>query len=88
MDRPYGIERAAALPGVHPATCRRRERQEKIRVLRTLGGKRRIPESEIWHLRGESLLTAREAGKHRMATLQGRIAATEKAIRKLFCARF
>ena len=47
MDQLYGIERAAALLGVHPATCRRREQQGKIRVLRTPGDKRRIPESEM-----------------------------------------
>jgi putative resolvase len=54
MDQIYGIERAAALLGVHPDTTRRWERQGKIRVLRTPGGKRRIPESEIRRLRGEA----------------------------------
>ncbi len=32
MDQLYGIGRTAALLGVHPATCRRRERQGKIRA--------------------------------------------------------
>ncbi len=33
-------------PASIPGTCRRREQQGKIRVLRTLGGKRRTPESD------------------------------------------
>jgi putative resolvase len=55
MDQLYGIERAAALLGVHPDTIRRRERQGKIRVLRMPGGRFRIPESEIRRLRGQAL---------------------------------
>jgi len=76
MDQLYGIGQAAALPGVHPATCRRRERQGKIQVLRTLGGKRRISESEIRHLRGESL-----ALLQRVLAIYGRVSSREQKAR-------
>ncbi len=67
MDRLYGIERVAVLPGVHPATCRR-EGQGKIRVLCTPGGKRRIPESEIRYLQGEAPVLPR-----RVLAIYGRV---------------
>lgn len=38
--------------GVHVSTIQRWDRQGKIRVVRTAGGKRRIPESEIQRLLG------------------------------------
>ncbi len=73
MDQLYGIGRAAALLGVHPDTTRRWERQGKIRVLRTLGGKRRIPESEIRHLRGEAL-----ALPQRVLAIYGRVSSHDQ----------
>jgi len=41
------------LLGLHPRTIQKWDKQGKIRVLRTLGGRRRIPESEIRRLQGE-----------------------------------
>ncbi len=73
MDQLYGIERAAALLGVHPDTIRRWERQGKIRVLRTPGGKRRIPESEIRRLRGEAL-----SRPQRVLAIYGRVSSHEQ----------
>lgn len=73
MDQLYGIERAAALLGVHPDTVRRWEQQGKIRVLRTPGGKRRIPESEIRRLRGETPVL-----KQRVLAIYGRVSSHEQ----------
>ncbi len=73
MDQLYGIGRAAALLGVHPDTVRRREQQCKIQALRTPGGKRRILESEIRRLRGESLVLPQ-----RMLAVYGRVSSHEQ----------
>jgi len=32
---------------IHPNTIRKWDRQGKIRVVRTVGGRRRVPESEV-----------------------------------------
>ena len=47
------MEEAAGLLGIHPQTLRAWDVQGKIRVVRTPGGKRRVPESEIRRLQGE-----------------------------------
>ena len=38
--------------GVHPNMLRKWDRQGRIRVVRTVGGRRRIPESEVERLMG------------------------------------
>ncbi|MGP3667750.1 MAG: IS607 family transposase [Candidatus Bathyarchaeota archaeon] len=38
--------------GIHPNTLRKWDRQGKVRVVRTVGGRRRIPESEVERLMG------------------------------------
>ncbi|MEM2626335.1 MAG: IS607 family transposase [Candidatus Jordarchaeales archaeon] len=38
--------------GIHPNTPRKWDKQGKIRVVRTVGGRRRIPESEVERLMG------------------------------------
>jgi len=38
--------------GIHPNTLRKWDKQGKIRVVRTIGGRRRIPESEVERLMG------------------------------------
>lgn len=48
----YSVGEAAQKLGVHVSTIQRWDRQGKIRVVRTAGGKRRIPESEIQRLLG------------------------------------
>jgi len=53
MDRLHRMEEAAGLLGIHPQTLRAWDVQGKIRVVRTPGGKRRVPESEIRRLQGE-----------------------------------
>ena len=50
MERLIGVAEAARLLGIHPQTLRAWDVQGKIRVVRTPGGKRRVPESEIRRL--------------------------------------
>lgn len=38
--------------GIHPNTLRKWDREGKVRVVRTVGGKRRVPESEVERLMG------------------------------------
>jgi len=47
------LKEACLLLGLHPRTIQKWDKQGKIRVVRTLGGRRRIPESEIRRLQGE-----------------------------------
>jgi excisionase family DNA binding protein len=58
MDRFHRMEEAARLLGIHPQTLRAWDVQGKIRVVRTPGGKRRVPESEIRRLQGEPVADA------------------------------
>jgi len=52
-ERLYTLREACLLLGLHPRTIQKWDKQGKIRVVRTLGGRRRIPESEIRRLQGE-----------------------------------
>ena len=56
MDRLHRMEEAAGLLGIHPQTLRAWDVQGKIRVVRTPGGKRRVPESEIRRLQGQDVV--------------------------------
>ena len=56
MDRLRWMEEAAGLLGIHPQTLRAWDVQGKIRVVRTPGGKRRVPESEIRRLQGQDVV--------------------------------
>ncbi len=60
MDQLIPVERAAKMLGVHPKTVRHWDEQGKIRIVRTPGGKRRVPESEIRRLRGEVPSTTKQ----------------------------
>jgi putative resolvase len=48
------MEEAAGLLGIHPQTLRAWDVQGKIWVVRTPGGKRGVPESEVRRLQGET----------------------------------
>ena len=48
----YTLKRASGILGVHPKTLQRWDREGKIRTIKTPGGRRRIPESEIRRLLG------------------------------------
>ena len=51
-DRLLTLSEACKRLGVHPNTLRKWDGQGKIRVVRTVGGRRRIPESEVERLMG------------------------------------
>ena len=58
MERLVPLEKACVLLGAHPNSVRSWEEQGRIRVVYTIGGKRRIPESEIVRLTGSAPATA------------------------------
>jgi len=47
MERLYTMKDASKLLGVHIRTIQKWDKEGKIRCVRTIGGKRRVPESEI-----------------------------------------
>ena len=55
MEKLYRIKEASEILGVHPKTLQRWAREGKIRVVKTVGGIRRIPESVIRRLLGEEV---------------------------------
>ncbi len=52
-ERLYTLKEACLFLGVHPRTIQKWDKRGKIRAVRTIGGRRRIPESEIRRLQGE-----------------------------------
>jgi putative resolvase len=52
MEKLYTLKEAKKLLGVTTKTIQRWDREGKIRVVRTVGGRRRIPESEIKRILG------------------------------------
>jgi putative resolvase len=52
-ERLYTLKEACLLLGLHQRTIQKWDKQGKVRVVRTLGGRRRISESEIRRLQGE-----------------------------------
>jgi len=48
----YTLKEASKLLGVHVKTIQRWDKEGKIRCVRTVGGKRRVPESEIKRILG------------------------------------
>ncbi|MCD6213383.1 MAG: IS607 family transposase [Candidatus Desulfofervidus sp.] len=52
MEKLYTLKEAKELLGVSTKTIQRWDREGKIRVVRTIGGRRRIPESEIKRILG------------------------------------
>ena len=51
-EKLYTVKQASEVLGVHPKTIQKWDREGKIKVIRTPGGRRRIPESEIKRLLG------------------------------------
>jgi len=51
-ERLLTLSEACKRLGIHPNTLRKWDRQGKIRVVRTIGGRRRVPESEVERLMG------------------------------------
>jgi excisionase family DNA binding protein len=52
LEKLLTLQEACRRLGIHPNTLRKWDRQGKIRVVRTVGGRRRIPESEVERLMG------------------------------------
>jgi putative resolvase len=52
MERLYTLKEARKLLGVTTRTIQRWDKEGKIRVVRTVGGRRRVPESEIKRILG------------------------------------
>jgi len=52
MEKLYTLKEAKKLLGVTTKTIQRWDKEGKIRVVRTIGGRRRIPESEIKRILG------------------------------------
>jgi len=52
MERLYTLKEAKKLLGVTTRTIQRWDKEGKIKVVRTIGGRRRIPESEIRRILG------------------------------------
>jgi putative resolvase len=52
MEKLYTLKEAKKLLGVTTRTIQRWDKEGKIRVVRTLGGRRRMPESEIKRILG------------------------------------
>ncbi|HDN90813.1 MAG TPA: IS607 family transposase [Candidatus Aenigmarchaeota archaeon] len=52
MERLYTMKEASKLLGVTVRTIQRWDKEGKIRCVRTIGGKRRVPESEIKRILG------------------------------------
>ncbi len=53
MEKLYTLKEAKRLLGVQTKAIQRWDREGMIRVVRTPGGRRRIPESEILRIQGE-----------------------------------
>ncbi|RDD53152.1 MAG: IS607 family transposase [Candidatus Korarchaeota archaeon NZ13-K] len=51
-ERLLTLSEACKRLGIHPNTLRKWDRQGKIRVVRTVGGRRRVPEDEVERLMG------------------------------------
>jgi len=52
MEKLYTMKEASEILGVHVRTLQKWDREGKIRCVRTVGGKRRVPESEIKRILG------------------------------------
>ena len=84
MERLIGVAEAARLLGIHPQTLRVWDVQGKVRIVRTPGGKRRVPESEIRRLQGGQVLVDQAAGgKERSSTwaIYARVSSHEQKAR-------
>ena len=51
-EKLYTVKQASEILGVHPKTIQKWDGEGKIKVIRTPGGRRRIPENEIKRLLG------------------------------------
>jgi predicted site-specific integrase-resolvase len=73
MDRLIPFEKACTLLGAHPNSVRSWEERGQVRVVYTIGGKRRIPESEILRLTGTPA-----AGPKGLVAIYARVSSQEQ----------
>ena len=76
MEKMFSAGEAAKRLGVHLTTIQRWDREGKLRVVRTIGGKRRIPAAEI-----ERLLGNAESSSSRVLAVYGRVSSHEQKAR-------
>ena len=76
MERLIPLEKACVLLGAHPNSVRSWEEQGRIRVVHTIGGKRRIPESEILRLTGSA-----PAGQGGLVAVYARVRSHEQKVK-------
>lgn len=69
MEKLYSLKEAKRLLGVQTKAIQRWDREGMIRVVRTPGGRRRIPESEILHIQGEEKRERKVVGYARVSSL-------------------
>ena len=67
-EKLYTLKQASEILGAHPKTIQRWDREGRIRVVRTPGGRRRIPESEIKRILGEIPENGRAIGYARVSS--------------------
>ena len=88
-DKLLSVKEVCRILGISESTLRRWEREGKIKVIRTPGGKRRIPESEVKKLLGEKeeklrtmkircVIYARVSGNSQKDDLERQIEALKK----------
>lgn len=76
MEHMFTAGEAAQKLGVHVSTIQRWDREGKLRVVRTAGGKRRVPESEI-----QRILGVGASSSARDLVIYGRVSSHEQKAR-------
>ena len=77
MEKMFSAGEAAKRLGVHLTTIQRWDREGKLRVVRTIGGKRRIPAAEIERILG----SAESSPPSRALAIYGRVSSHEQKAR-------
>ncbi|MHA1506391.1 MAG: IS607 family transposase [Candidatus Asgardarchaeia archaeon] len=77
MERLLTLKEACRLLGIHPNTLRKWDKQGEIRVVRTVGSRRRIPESEVKRLMG-IIMGIKEVDVSRRAVIYVRISSHDQ----------
>lgn len=68
MERLYTLKEAKKLLGVQTRAIQQWDRDGKLKVVRTLGGRRRIPESELLRIQGETKRIVKTIGYARVSS--------------------
>ena len=71
MDKLYSLREATEILGISVKHIQKLDREGKIRCVRTLGGRRRISESELRRIRGEPI-------KKEIAAIYARVSSSEQ----------